>query len=241
MKIDLSSGFAQGVIALTAAALASCGAAGEEPTPTLSPEEIRTEAVSTFAAALTETAQAAPTETATASATPTPQASDTPAAASTQAPTQVLATASCYGLAFVSDVTIPDNSELDPGEEFTKTWRVRNNGSCAWESGFRFNFIGGEAMGGSSVTLEDVVAPGEEQELSVELVAPDEEGTFRGNWRMATAAGTHFGDEVYVLIIVGEAQATATTAASATSAPTATASVSATSAPTVTPSATGES
>ncbi|MGA9532300.1 MAG: NBR1-Ig-like domain-containing protein [Anaerolineales bacterium] len=194
--------------------LSACGGSGEEPTATMSAEQIQTQAVETFAAYITETAQAMPTETPAPTETPVPTATNTPAPTNTVAATTA-PTSSCYGLTFVSDVTIPDNTNMTPGQKFTKTWRVRNSGSCAWDSGFKFNFTGGEAMGGSSVTLGSAVQPGKETELSISLTAPSTAGTYRGNWRMTTSTGTYFGDEVYVLIVVGDATATATSVATA--------------------------
>jgi hypothetical protein len=212
---------------------AGCGAGGVETTPTTSVEQVQTQAVASFAAALTSTALANPT------ATPAP--TDTPTATGTAPITEVtvpaatrppvVPTASCYGLTFVSDVSVPDNTQVTPGQEFTKTWRVRNSGSCVWEKGFKFGFTGGEAMGGTTLTLDSAVQSGEEDELSVDLTAPNSAGTFRGNWRMATAGGTYFGDEVYVLIIVSGSTLTATAKASATQNATATAKPSATQTP----------
>ncbi len=227
--------FSGRTIALALAAillLSACGSGGEEPTPTLSSDEVQTQAVATYAGFLTATALSMPTDPPTATETPTMMVTGTPAATNTPSsfPTAAGNTpaSSCLGLRFVSDVTIPDDTEMAPGEEFTKTWRVRNSGTCAWEEGFRFDFIGGDRMDGSAVTLEDEVQAGEEEDLSVELTAPDDEGTYRGNWRMRNASGSIFGDEVFVQIIVGDATATAkptttaTAQASATPSPTAT-------------------
>ncbi len=204
--------------------LSACGAGAEQATPTLSVEQIQTEAVATFSADLTSTAQSMPTNTPTATETTSPTPTRTPG--TTNTPSSVATaganpTSTCYGLTFVSDVTIPDNTRMEPGQRFTKTWRVRNSGSCAWEAGFQFRFTGGEAMGGSSVALESAVQPGSETDLSVALTAPTTAGTHRGNWRMSTAAGTFFGDEVFVQIVVGSASASPTGSASATPAPTA--------------------
>jgi len=135
-------------------------------------------------------------------------------------------------MAFVSDVTIPDNTNMKPGQKFTKTWRVRNNGTCAWEAGFKLNFIGGDAMGGTTLTLDKAISPGSETELSVPMTAPNTSGTHRSNWRMATAAGANFGDEVYVIIVVSGTTVTSPT-------PTATGtSIVTTATPTSTPTAT---
>lgn len=209
--------------------LGACGAGGETPTPELSAEEIETQAVATFAAELTATARSLPTATATETEAPTPTLTSTPAGTATAAATAGAApTGSCYGMTFVSDVSIPDNTQISPGQEFTKTWRVRNSGSCAWQAGFNFSFTGGEAMGGSTVALADAVQPGAEVELSVDLTAPTTPGTYRGNWRMSTAGGVFFGDEVFVLIEVENSTATATQGATNTPTPTATSGPSAT-------------
>jgi uncharacterized protein affecting Mg2+/Co2+ transport len=173
--------------------------------------------VATFAFGLTQTAEAMPTTTETPNPSPSPTASLT--LAPTNTPSTITTTvASCYGLAYISDITVPDNTRTDPGEEFTKTWRVENNGTCAWEQGFRFTYIGGEAMGASAITLQESVEPGEEFELSVDLVAPQDPGTYQGNWRMATDAIEYFGDVLYVLIEVGGADATSTAQAQAATA-----------------------
>ncbi len=199
--------------------ISACGSPSEEPNPTLSSEQIQTQAVETFSLGLTQTALANPTETPTATSTHTPTETSAPEATATIATpvSVVVPTNSCYSLAFVADVTVPDNSNMTPSQNFTKTWRVRNNGSCTWETGFKFNFTGGEAMGGSSITLQSGVSVGTETELTVQLTAPSTNGTYRGNWRMTNAAGTYFGDEVYVLIIVGGSTPTATTSVTATS------------------------
>ncbi len=206
------------VLLMSALLINACGSRSEEQTPTLSSEQIQTQAVATFSLGLTQTALANPTETPTATPTATPTETSTPEVTPTIATpvSVVVPTNSCYSLAFVADVTVPDNSNMTPSQQFTKTWRVRNNGSCTWEAGFKFNFTGGEAMGGSSISLQSAVSAGKETELTVQLTAPSTNGTYRGNWRMTNAAGTYFGDEVYVQIIVGGSTPTATTAATAT-------------------------
>jgi hypothetical protein len=92
---------------------------------------------------------------------------------------------------------------MSPGKTFTKTWKVKNTGSCAWDAGFKFQNTGGEAMGATAVTLPAAVASGQTYDISVPMTAPNKTGTLRGNWRMATAAGQAFGDEVFVVIVVG--------------------------------------
>ena len=216
MKNSKRKTYLLGFFLLSSLFLSACGSSAVDATPTLSVEAIQTRAVAIFSSDLTRTVLAMPSHTPTPTATPSPTETSTPAPSDTPATplaptTGSLPESSCYSLAFVADVTIPDNTNMTPGQKFTKTWRVRNNGSCTWEAGLKFNFTGGEGMGGTSVTLQSVVKIGEETELSVQLTAPSTNGTYRGNWRMTNLTGSYFGDEVYVLIIVGGSTATPTT------------------------------
>ena len=196
---------------LAAVLIASCGGNVPDATPTFSVDQIQTYAVSTFSSALTLTAIVAPTNTP--AVTPTPPATLAPLVTSTSgtpfglgatAPVGgVAATSSCYGLTFVRDVSIPDNTQMDAGETFTKTWQVLNSGSCAWDAGFKFQLSGGNAMGAQAFTLPSSVASGATYDVSVPMTAPNAAGTVRGNWRMSTATGQFFGDEVFVVIVVG--------------------------------------
>ncbi|NUQ84787.1 MAG: hypothetical protein HUU11_08745 [Anaerolineales bacterium] len=195
--------------------LAACGGSDAEATPTLDPDAIQTQAVKTFSAVLTQTALAAPTDTPvpTLTASPTFAAFTTSTAGTLPVVSQptVAATSSCYQMRFVSDVTVPDNTQMAPGQAFTKTWKVRNTGSCAWDAGFKFAFTGGDAMNGVTYTLPSSVPANTEIDVSVAMVAPtNKTGAIRGNWRMPTAAGQFFGDEVYVIIVVGGATLTPT-------------------------------
>src|SRR5258706_5845719 len=209
-----------GVVLLTA-----CGGNSATATPTVDPNSIQTQAVQTFSPALTKTAFAAPTNTPfptlTASATFAPfnsSASTLPAV--TQAAS--VPTKSCYSMAFVSDVTIPDNTAVTPGQTFTKTWKVTISGSCPWDAGFKFAFTGGDAMGGVTYTIPSTVAVNATVNLSVAMTAPtNKTGKVQGNWRMSTTGGQFFGDEIYVIVVVG----------GSTQAPTATATTKPTSYP----------
>jgi hypothetical protein len=203
----------QVLLALGAILIASCGGGNvPEATPTAAVDQIQTAAVSTFSSSLTLTAIVAPTNTPAVTDTPvatfSPLSTSTGTAGGLTTPGVPVtsggaATTSCYGLTFVSDVTIPDNTQMNAGKSFTKTWKVQNSGSCAWDAGFKFQNTGGDSMGASAVTLPASVASGATYEVSVPMTAPNKSGTVRSNWRMSTATGQFFGDEVYVQIAVG--------------------------------------
>jgi hypothetical protein len=210
---------------LAALALSACGPAEPPPTPTLSVEQIQTQAVIVFSTGLTQTALAnpSPTSSATPSLTPFPTATQgTPLAVTTAQ--GAAPTSTCHRLVYIRDVTIPDNTTMTPGQTFTKTWEVQNSGSCAWDAGFKFNLIGGDAMGGQTLTLSQAVSAGSSTQLSVAMTAPtNKTGTVQGAWRMSTAAGAYFGDQLTVVIVIGGAGGSPTaTPPTATPSPTAT-------------------
>jgi len=217
---------------LAAFVLSACGSGEPEPTPTLSVDQIETRAVTTYQAQLTLTALAMPTITPSPTLSPTPAA--TFAAPTSGSPIAVATTAivggglpsACYGLSYVSDVTIPDGTDVTPGQSFTKTWRVLNSGTCAWEAGFSFKIVSGDAMGGSAVSLNQRVEAGSQYDISVPMIAPtNKTGTITGYWRLSDANGNFFGDQVYVEVEVVGSAPTATTGvatATATATPTAT-------------------
>ena len=118
------------------------------------------------------------------------------------------ATPVCDLARFVSE-TIPDGTNFNAGDTFTKTWRMRNVGNCTW-SGYALVFDSGEAMSGVSPIAIATVAPGQEVDLSVNLRAPATNGTFRGYWRIRNASGVlipvqggYQGNSFFVEIRVG--------------------------------------
>jgi hypothetical protein len=101
----------------------------------------------------------------------------------------------CDRATFVKDITYPDNTEVVAGTNFVKTWRIRNNGSCTWTSGYAVVFDHLEAMNGpaSQQLTTGTVAPGQEIDVSVTLKAPDATGTYQGYWKLRNSAGAVFG------------------------------------------------
>lgn len=159
---------------------------------------IQTAAVATFASNLTQTAASHPTSTPTLAPTATVTVISINVTEATATPTP-----SCYRLHFLADETIPDFSRMNPGETFTKTWRVVNNGTCAWKPGFQLAFYGGDPMGGSNYTLTQAVNPGEKVDLSIPMTAPSGTGIVIGSWSMSGYYGWFFGETLTVKIDLG--------------------------------------
>jgi hypothetical protein len=188
------------------------------PSPTSA--EPATSAASTVQAILTEASRGTvPPEFAT--STPQPTASPTPQ------PTEPSPTpASCTDkAAFMDDVTIRDNTELDSGEAFVKTWRLQNTGTCVWSTAYHLVFIGGTRMGAASlVSLPTHVNPQSTVDLAVDMIAPSTSGTYQGFWKLTNANGDYFGigpagdQSFWVKIVVpGSNEGSATPTKSATS------------------------
>ncbi len=180
--------------------LSACGSpAAPQPTEAV-PAQVATDVAATLTAQPTATSTATPTLTPTPTTTPTITPTvGIPVSGGVFSPSSV-----CNSATFVKDVSIPDGTVLAPGERFTKTWRLRNTGTCNWLSDYSLVFVGGDNMSGSNVSLGRTVDTNKNDEISVRLTAPDAVGTYTGFWRMADQFGNTFGDTIFVTIVVGE-------------------------------------
>lgn len=101
----------------------------------------------------------------------------------------------CNQALFVTDVTIPDGSEVPAGSNFTKVWRLQNNGSCTWTSGYTVVFDSGDRMNApDAVAVTGGTVPyGGSVDIAMTLKAPDVAGTYRGYFRLRSPEGIIFG------------------------------------------------
>ncbi len=181
-----------------------------------------------------QAAPAAPTATAVATEPP-PSASPSPsptAVAPTPTPTsEPTATATPAGsggctdaASFVADVTIPDYSHFDKRETFTKTWRVKNAGTCTWTTDYKAVYSSGNALGGAVPIPLSQTAPGATLDISVNMAAPPTDGKFQTFYQLTNASGAVMpidaGDTLWALITVGNYVASGPVTPSAPQAPT---------------------
>ncbi len=104
-------------------------------------------------------------------------------------------------VAFVADVSVPDNSALAPGETFDKTWRVRNTGSEAWAETIRLAFVSGARLGAAEGDFIPPVEAGDEVDITIPMVAPEEPGTHTGTWRVVDGSGNPLGNGLLTVTI----------------------------------------
>lgn len=193
------------IVLFFALVLGACNLPGNTQEPeSNSAEAVLTAAALTVEANLTEAAVQNPPTVAVipTSTTALPTVTLAVASATSNAPVAT-ATQNCDDADFVTDVTIPDGTVLDPNESFTKTWRLKNSGTCSWTPSYAVVFSNGDSMSGPSTqALTGNVNPGQTMDISVDLKAPATAGDYTGYWKLRNAAGVTFAT-FYVTIKVG--------------------------------------
>jgi len=113
-------------------------------------------------------------------------------------------------LRFVKHVTCPDGTLVPPGVPFCKTWRVRNDGKCAWPHGTVLVHSGGDLLTYEEpLSLDAMPAPGEEIEITINLKAPECTGRFVSYFRMQSPGKDQpqfFGQRLWADVIVSEVE-----------------------------------
>ena len=195
---------------LTALILAACG-----PSEEANSAAVLTQAAQIFSDSLTQTAAVAP-PTATATSIPptatntpplptnTPTITGTPPTA-TPSPTQQQVSGGgtnsgktgCLR-AELGYETIPDGTKIEIGENFKKIWTFKNLGTCTWTSAFSLVWQQGESFGTKGTLpfseFTDVdIPPGEHLTIELTMLAPDEQGAYKGYWMLRSDDGIYFG------------------------------------------------
>jgi len=144
-----------------------------------SPTAVSTTTVETVVPATATTVETVASATATA-VPPTPTKTQTPNP--------------CNAAQFIKDVTVRDGTTFKAGERFTKTWRIKNIGTCTWDKNYDLVFASGNAMNGPvSQDLSKSVSPGQTIDISVDLRAPFSPGQYKGYWMLRDTSSRVFG------------------------------------------------
>jgi ABC-type amino acid transport substrate-binding protein/heat shock protein HslJ len=113
---------------------------------------------------------------------------------------------------YVQDLTYDDQNgkappTVQPGQKFTKGWRLRNSGTCTWTSSYSLDYVGGNnkaaQMDGDPVNVVGQVTSGQTYDFYVDLTAPSGVyGQMIGRWQMFNPVDQAFGQTVFVDVIV---------------------------------------
>ncbi len=168
------------VILLIAISISACGAETPTATATIAEQDSPTSTLAPATEPPAVTNTSVPTLPAENISTPTPTATLSP-------PENAV---DCINSGkFISDVTIPDNSEVNSGETFTKTWRVQNTGTCIWWEGYSVAHYSGASFGAPETSPVSRTNPGESADVSVDLVAPSTPGFYEGYFVLKNPEG----------------------------------------------------
>lgn len=103
-----------------------------------------------------------------------------------------ITTQACNQAVFYSE-TVPDGTQFNLGENFTKTWTFTNTGTCTWNTNYKLVYVSGDQMSGPVyVYFPQTVAPQTNVTISVNLIAPFTEGTYTGYWALQGEDGVIF-------------------------------------------------
>jgi hypothetical protein len=102
-----------------------------------------------------------------------------------------------FKAAYVEDVTVPDGQLMLPNTQFIKTWRVQNTGTCSWGPGSglqNLQFVGGNPLGAPNlVPIPNAIPAGATADLSIQMTAPAQPGSYKSNWKLRADDGTLIG------------------------------------------------
>lgn len=202
--LDIPGPTAGSVSVTTTAAVTATAKEATSPTEIVPTAESTTASATATAASLQADASPTPQPTATpADNAPAPTAQPTPITApvvpannpadpSTNPATPQ--TQACINkAAFFLDVSVPDGTIFNPSALFTKTWRVRNAGTCTWQ-GYSLVFQQGDSLSAPTpVLLPGRTAPGETLDISLKMTAPQKPGGYISDWWFVTPSGQTFG------------------------------------------------
>lgn len=105
-------------------------------------------------------------------------------------------------LHYIDDITIPDWTNIEPGDEVDKQWQVENNGTCDWDYRYSLRLISGESMGVEpEITLFPARA-GSKAIIQITFISPLIAGTFQSVWQAYNPSNQPFGDPLSILIVV---------------------------------------
>jgi hypothetical protein len=134
---------------------------------------------------------------------PTPTATRPPP--STPIELRPAATPACTNqLTFQDDLTIPDGSQVIPGETLDKRWEVENSGTCNWDERYSLRLVAGNELGAQPQVGLYPARSGTLAPIRILFTAPQEPGPYRSAWQAYGPDGEAFGDQIFIDILVAE-------------------------------------
>jgi hypothetical protein len=115
------------------------------------------------------------------------------AASQPTATTAPAAAAGCTDSAIYVSDDGKDGTTYAPGTTFKKTWKIRNTGTCTWDSNYMVYYVSGTTMTQQPAYLlvpQGVkVAPGADVDVAMDMAAPNNPGDYRADWELRNPGG----------------------------------------------------
>jgi hypothetical protein len=149
-----------------------------------------------------------------------PVPSSAPVAA--QATAGPAANSSCDKAEFVVDVTVPDGTTFSRGDNFDKTWKLKNIGTCTWNTSYFIQYENGPLQPkNQKINLSTNVAPSQSVDVTASFNVALDPGTYRSTWSLRNASGvivpfSNTANNVFFTEIKAKASSAAAPAATAT-------------------------
>lgn len=88
----------------------------------------------------------------------------------------------------------PDGTIFKPGDKFFKTWRIKNDSDCTWNTYYKIIFVSGDQLGSlATYNFPQDVPPGQAADFTIQLGAPETAGSYHGEWMLQAPDGRNFG------------------------------------------------
>ena len=103
---------------------------------------------------------------------------------------------------FVTDLTIPDFTKIEPNKPISKLWQIRNTGTCPWGPGYSVAFKEGHAM---TTKLQHALYPAKPDAnaiIQIDMTTPSSTGDYQGYWLLYDPDGIVFGDRLFIKITI---------------------------------------
>ncbi len=98
----------------------------------------------------------------------------------------------CNMATFISE-NPQDGATFSPGESFTKSWRLKNSGTCTWNSAYKVVYYSGDNISGAGTSkLANSTAPGEVMDITYNFKAPSTPGTYQIFFKLQDNEGVNF-------------------------------------------------
>jgi hypothetical protein len=107
-------------------------------------------------------------------------------------------------LRFEKDISIPDGTQVEPGQSIVKRWLITNSGTCNWNENYAVKLVSGPDLGAPRNQDLYPARNGQQVILQMTFTAPEKAGQYISTWQAIDPQGNRFGDPFFIDILVQE-------------------------------------